>query len=139
MTMPMRLTRRRSEPMDEFDPLYRHLGRMFDRDIALELRSDVHEDDHRYLVDVDLPGVRKEDIDVAVSANSVTVQAQFGDRRREGGKRLQQERLTGECFRSFTFPEELDVAHAGVTFEHGVLTLSLPKADGARARHLRLS
>lgn len=133
--------RRLLEPLDDdFDRMYRRLGRMLDRDIGpFELRSDVREEDGRYVVDVDLPGVRKNDIDVSVSGGSVTVQAEFAKRESDGGKRLQEERLTGECFRSFTFPDDIDAAHATASFEHGVLTLSLPKADGARAKHLRVS
>jgi HSP20 family protein len=126
---------------DDFERVFNRLERRFERDAArFDMRSDVIEDDTRYLVDVDLPGVRKEDIDVAVSGNSVTVQAQFGDRNGgAGGKRLQKERTVGECFRSYTFPSEIDAAKASATFEHGVLTLTLPKADGARPKHLRVS
>lgn len=126
---------------DDFERMFNRMARRFERDVArFDMRSDVTEDDTRYLVDVDLPGVRKEDIDIAVSGNSVTVQAQFGDRDGGGqGKRLQKERTVGECFRSFTFPSEIDVAKASASFEHGVLTLSLPKADGARPKHLRVS
>ncbi|WP_187770812.1 Hsp20/alpha crystallin family protein [Cognatilysobacter lacus] len=126
---------------DDIDRMFAPLSRRFERDIAeLEMRSDVLEDDTRYLVDVDLPGVRKSDIDVAVAGNSVTVQAQFGDRTSDtAGKRLQKERTVGECFRSYTFASEIDAARASATFEHGVLTLTLPKADGARAKHLRVS
>ena len=126
---------------DDFERMFNRMERRFERDVArFDMRSDVTEDDTRYLVDVDLPGVRKEDIDIAVSGNSVTVQAQFGDRDGGGqGKRLQKERTVGECFRSFTFPSEIDVAKASASFEHGVLTLSLPKADGARPKHLRVS
>ena len=126
---------------DDFERMFNRLERRFERDAPhFDMRSDVTEDDTRYLVDVDLPGVRKEDIDVAVSANSVTVQARFGDREGDAArKRLQKERTVGECFRSFTFPQEIDTSKANASFEHGVLTLTLPKADGARPRHLRLS
>ncbi|WP_162301499.1 Hsp20/alpha crystallin family protein [Cognatilysobacter segetis] len=126
---------------DDFERMFNRLERRFERDVArFDMRSDVTEDDTRYVVDVDLPGVRKEDIDVAVSGNSVTVQAQFGDHSGgTGAKRLQKERTVGECFRSFTFPSEIDTAKATATFDHGVLTLSLPKADGARPHHLRVS
>lgn len=133
--------RRLLQPLadDDFERSFHRFGRMLEREVAqLDMRSDVREEDSRYVVDVDLPGVRKEDIDVAVAGNAVTVQAKFAGRE-GGGKRLQQERMSGECFRSFTFPSELDAAHATAAFKHGVLTLSLPKADGARARHLRIN
>ena len=123
---------------DDVERMFNRMEQRFERDIArFDMRTDVTEDETRYLVDVDLPGVRKDDIDVDVSRNAVTVQARFGGRDpTAGGKRLQEERTVGECFRSFTFPSEIDIAKASANFEHGVLTLSLPKADGARPKRL---
>ena len=123
---------------DDVERMFNRMEQRFERDIArFDMRTDVTEDETRYLVDVDLPGVRKDDIDVDVSRNAVTVQARFGGRDPvPGGKRLQEERTVGECFRSFTFPSEIDIAKASASFEHGVLTLSLPKADGARPKRL---
>ncbi|AXK71053.1 Hsp20/alpha crystallin family protein [Lysobacter sp. TY2-98] len=130
------------EPLDDdLDRLYRRLGRLLDRDMgSLGLRSDIREEESRYLVDVDMPGVRKSDIDISISGNAVTVQAEFKNTEdANSSKRLQQERLSGECFRSYTFPAEIDAAHASASFDHGVLSLTLPKATQTKAQHVRVS
>jgi HSP20 family protein len=107
---------------------------------AMEMRLDVAEDDKGYSVSVDMPGVRKEDIDVAVEGSQVTIRAEVKrDKSAHRGKEIHTERYEGEAYRSFTLPQEVDAAAAKAQYDGGVLTLALPKKNGSAARHVSIA
>lgn len=119
----------------------------------IEVRTEVREGANGYTLLADLPGVKKEDIQVTIDANVVTLRA---EQKRElsagnagnagnggnGGEAgatsrvLRSERQYGSVSRSFALPSEVDEANARARFENGVLTLSLPKKAAASARNL---
>ena len=114
-------------------------GRQFED--TMELRLDVNEDDQAYVVNVDMPGVRKEDIDVSVEGKQVTIRAEV-TREHQGkakGKEIHRERFSGEAFRSFSLPLEIDGTHAKAAYDGGVLCLTLPKKAKGAARQLPIN
>ena len=94
-----------------------------------QLRIDVKESGQDFTVHADLPGVPKEDIQVGVEGNVVTIRAEVKqqDSHREGDKVLRTERYKGEVARSFQLPAEIDESAAKARYENGVLVLTLPK------------
>ncbi len=94
-----------------------------------QLRIDVKESGQDFTVHADLPGVPKEDIQVGVEGNVVTIRAEVKqqDSHREGDKVLRTERYQGEMARSFQLPAEIDESAAKARYENGVLALTLPK------------
>lgn len=134
-----------SARMAELDSLVRRLGGAFEGiPASLDMRMDIEEDDRQYTVSIDIPGVRKSDIDVTVTGNAVTVRARtdhaeaaHGNGGR--GKKLYSERVLGEAVRSFTLPVEVDAMHTTASYEHGVLVLTLPKLSGSQSRHIKVS
>lgn len=90
---------------------------------------DVREDDKAYTVHADLPGVKKEDIDVQIEGNMVHISAQSRQEReeKEGEKVIRSERYVGRVSRTFTLTSDVDEATATAKFENGVLELILPK------------
>ena len=108
-------------------------------DRAPQIRLDVTESDGLYLVKADIPGVRKEDIDVRIDGNQVTISAEIKQEKEEGdgGRVLRSERQYGFASRSFALADAVDDAKADARFEDGVLKLSLPKR--AAASHKRLA
>lgn len=98
---------------------------------------DVREDDKAYTVHADLPGVKKEDIDVQVEGNMVSISAESRQVREEkdGEKIIRSERYVGRVARSFTLGVEVDDAAATAKFENGVLELVLPKKKIPEAKH----
>ena len=94
-----------------------------------QLRIDVKESGQDFTVHADLPGVPKEDIQVGVEGNVVTIRAEVKqqDSHREGDKVLRTERYQGEMARSFQLPAEIDESAAKARYENGVLVLTLPK------------
>jgi HSP20 family protein len=103
-------------------------------------RIDVNENDKAYTVHAELPGVTKDDIQVTIEANQVTIAAEVKreNERRDGERALHVERYVGSLFRSFTLPTELDETASEARFENGVLELKLAKKAQAAGRKLTI-
>lgn len=122
---------------DAFRGWFPQEGRQFEA--ALDMRLDVSETDSGYAVDVDLPGVRKDDIDISVEGSQVTIRAEVKrDTSSRHGKAVHSERYSGQAYRSLTLPQEIDAAAAKAKYDDGVLTLTLPKKNGAAAQRLSI-
>jgi len=102
------------------------------------MRMDVTQNESGYVVKAELPGVAKEDIAVSVDAGEVSISAEVKREKetKEGDKVLRTERYYGSVARAFTLPTDVDAARAEAKFDKGVLTLTLPKAEGARSKTL---
>lgn len=112
--------------MKEFDNLEKKLyGRRANR----MMKTDVREKDDDYEVVIDLPGFKKEDIQVELKDGYLTISAAKGFDKDENkkGKLLRQERYAGSMTRSFYVGENIQHDDINATYRHGVLTLTLPK------------
>jgi len=100
-------------------------------------RMDVTEDDSSYRVRLAIPGVKPEDVDLRVEQQVLTVR---GEIRPETGKEnqrtLHQEHTFGTFTRSVALPGAVDTEQASAQFEHGMLTVTLPKHAAARPRRI---
>ena len=107
---------------------------------ALRLKLDVTEKNGAYLVTADLPGVKKEDIQVAIDGAQVTLSAEIRREKEvaEGVRVLHTERSFGKVSRSFALPQELDEAKADAKFRDGVLELTLPKKAAAARKSITI-
>jgi HSP20 family protein len=103
----------------------------------LKMRIDVSERDNGYEVKADIPGVKKEDINVRIDGNVVQIDAEVKrDRqtRGNGDKVLRSERYYGNVSRTFSLAEDVDDTQAQAKYADGVLTLALPKKAVAASR-----
>ena len=107
---------------------------------ATRLKVDVSEKNGAYVVSADLPGVRKEDIQVAIDGAQVTLSAEIKREKQvaEGERVLHTERTFGKLSRSFALPQELDEAKAEAKFRDGVLELTLPKKAAAARKSITI-
>jgi HSP20 family protein len=108
-------------------------------DVA-EIRVEVVETAQHYQVQAELAGVKKEDINVQVDGNRVSINAEV---RREaqaqdGERVLRSERFYGAMARSFVLGSELDEQAVQARFDNGVLTLTLPKKQPPAARRITI-
>lgn len=101
-------------------------------------RMNVIETERSYEIDVDLPGVAKQDVKVSIDGKRVQIEAEFqqANERREGETVVYAERTARRFMRSFTLPHEVDDSTAQARIENGVLHLSLPKKQGNEAHRL---
>lgn len=127
-----------------FDELFNEFGKgfwvkplAFPAGTEMSLKLDVKEDDKAYTVHADIPGAKKEDIQVDIDGNVVSVRAETRQEKeeRKGEKTLYSERSYGMVSRSFSLPLEVDEKGARAEYKDGVLNLTLPKrANGGGKR-----
>ena len=104
------------------------------------VKVDVSESNGAYIVAADLPGVKKDDIQVSIDGAQVTLTAEVKREKetREGERVLHSERAYGKVTRSFTLPQELDESKAEAKFRDGVLELTLPKKTAAARKAITI-
>ena len=106
--------------------------RLYGKNAAREMKTDVHEHEDHYTVDVDLPGFKKDEIRLELENGTLTVHAAKNveqEKTDKAGKIIRQERYTGAMERSFYVGEALTEEDIGAKFENGVLSLNIPKKD----------
>lgn len=109
--------------------------KLYGRHAANVMKTDVHEHDEGYELDIDLPGFKKDDIKLSLENGFLTVNATKNldkDKKNLKGKIIRQERYAGSMQRSFYVGEELTETDVKAKFEDGVLKLSLPKKEAEK-------
>ncbi|MFA9459459.1 Hsp20/alpha crystallin family protein [Thiohalorhabdus sp. Cl-TMA] len=102
-------------------------------------RVDVQDQESEILVRAELPGVKKDDLDVSLSEHTVTIKATSRREEEEGereGEYYRREISTGAFSRTVALPSEVDSDNAKAKFEDGILELTLPKREQAKRRHI---
>jgi HSP20 family protein len=104
------------------------------------MKVDVAESNGAYTVTAELPGVRKEDIQVTIDGTQITLAAEVKREREvsEDERVLHAERVYGKTSRSFALPQEVDEAKAEAKFRDGVLELKLPKKAAAARKQISI-
>jgi HSP20 family protein len=104
------------------------------------MKVEVAEKEGAYIVLAELPGVRKEDIDVTIDGAQVTLAAEVKREREVAGAErvLHTERSYGKASRSFTLPQEIDEARTEAKFRDGVLELTLPKKAATARKQITI-
>lgn len=113
----------------EFRDLDRAERKLYGRHADRVMKADVREHEDHYEVDMDLPGFKKEDISVDLHDGYLTVSASKNVENEEEkkGKLIRQERYTGAMQRSFYVGEQITEEDIKANFQHGVLSLQIPK------------
>lgn len=131
-------------PMAEFERLRRQLASPFDvlqpfGDLAGAFAplADVEELDDEFVVEIELPGVRSEDVDVELAGRELTVSGERKEKERVGILR-RRERTTGQFRHSILLPGDVDDAGVRADLDDGVLTLHLPKPERDRPRRIEI-
>ena len=94
------------------------------------MKTDIRETDHSYELDIDLPGFKKEDIDVSLENGYLTISTSKGidkDEKDNDGKYIRRERYSGSMSRSFYVGEGITHEDIKAKYEDGILKLSMPK------------
>jgi HSP20 family protein len=109
-------------------------------DVLPRMKVDVAEKNGAYLVSAELPGVRKEDIQITIDGAQVTLAAEVKREEEvsQDERVLHTERTYGKVSRSFSLPQELDEGKAEAKFRDGVLELTLPKKAAASRKQIAI-
>ena len=127
-----------------FDELFNEFGKGFwlkpvslPGGEELKMKLDVEEDDKAYKVHAEIPGVKKEDIQVDVNGDQISIRAEVKQEKEEkkGEKTVYSERSYGMASRSFQLPVEIHAQAVKAEYKDGMLNLVLPKkANGGGKR-----
>jgi HSP20 family protein len=136
-------------PFNRLASLQDELNRLFDfslpsRDTGLfsgwSPALDLHDDKDSFVVKVELPGLKKEEIGISLHDGTLTVS---GERKNEfekkEGQTFRSERYFGKFQRSVTLPVMVDAKGVKASYKDGILTVQLPKAEEAKPRQIEVT
>lgn len=146
------MTITRFSPMTDFVSLREAMDRLFEDSFirpttwsglpagTIAVPVDLWETKDAYHLRADLPGLTSEDLDINVTADTVAIAGEMKtqtDVSNDGW--LRQERRVGKFQRAFTLPVQIDPDKVTANFDHGVLDLTLPKADQVKPRTIKVN
>ena len=100
---------------------------------------DVYEDKENVIVRAEVPGLAKKDIDISLHDNTITISGERrNERKTEEGKLSREERFVGRFTRSIALPKQVDAQKVKAAYRDGLLTVTLPKAEEAKPRHIEI-
>jgi HSP20 family protein len=114
--------------------------RMAGRPALVTIKLDIAEDDKSYAVHAEIPGVNKDDIQVTIEGNQVTLGAEVKREKdvRDGQGVLRSERFYGNAYRTVALPSEVDESQSAAKYESGILELKLVKKAQQAGKRLNI-
>jgi HSP20 family protein len=108
-------------------------------DSGRPLALDVYEEDDKLVIKADVPGIKPEDVHVEVTGNVLNLSGEMKDEREEKREGYYiRERGYGSFARSLTLPSGLDTDKVEAAFENGVLSIRIPKTEGAKTKTIKV-
>lgn len=127
----------RFDPFREIEELTQRLDRAYSGSQNVSRFSppvDIHEDEQGLELTLDLPGVSPDALHIEAENNTLTVQAERRYARQEGRTAHRVERAYGTFTRTFSVPAKYDLTKVEADFDHGSLTLRVPRSEAAQKR-----
>jgi HSP20 family protein len=143
MASPKTVARRPGTPLSVWDPfrdidnLFGQLTRWTDSAVWAP-QADVSETDERYLIELDLPGVRREDLAIDLDGDLLAITGEITERERQGVFH-RRTRRTGRFAYRVRLPRDVDADKVEATMADGVLTVVVPKSENAKPRRIAVS
>jgi HSP20 family protein len=101
---------------------------------------DLYETGDEVVIKASLPGVKPQDIDISVTGQHLTLKAHSQEEKEEQGQNwYRRERRAGAFVRQIQLPTDVEADKAQAEFEHGVLRLTLPKAEAVKPKTIKVS
>ena len=110
-------------------------------DSSLVPAIDLHENEDSYSVKAELPGVKKEDIDISVHDGLLTINAESHHQHedKEGRRVIHQERRSGKYVRAIRLGKDVDDSNVKAKYSDGILELELPKLEEVKPKKIEIS
>jgi HSP20 family protein len=101
---------------------------------------DVHEDSDSFYVNAELPGMTKDDIDISLHGDTLTISGERRENKRyEQFENLRSERFLGRFQRTFSLPTQVQADKVKASYVDGILSITLPKAEEAKPKQIAVS
>lgn len=111
-----------------------------DDDQKCALPVEIDEKEKEYCVKAELPGVKKEDLDIDIEKNRLTISAKKEEEHKEDTKAFRKSEFKyGEFSRTVYFPDEIDIEKTKAKLEHGILRIEAPKLNAEKIATKKLS
>lgn len=107
---------------------------------AAQFRVDVSENEKAYTLRAEMPGVKRDDINVTIDGDTVAISAEMKQEKdvKNGDRVLRSERYYGKLYRAFTLGQAVEEAGTHARYADGVLELTLPKKAAAQAKRITI-
>lgn len=133
---------------DEFDNFFddfilRKWPRLLDWNFPLSMergfpKVDIIEHDNEIEVQAALPGIKKEDLNVSINNQTITISASTKEEKTEEGKYFRREITRGEFQRTFSLPAEINSENAKAEFKDGILKVTIPKTETSKRKSIEI-
>src|SRR6266478_3574492 len=100
---------------------------------------DLYQNNDNVIAVVELPGMRKEDIEISLHQGTLTINGERKSESSNGEKAERTERYIGKFRRSITLPARVDANKVSATYRDGILTVTLPKAEEAKPKQIQVN
>ncbi len=140
------------DPFRELRSLQDEMNRLFMTNVPRSLAQedlasggwspsvDIYESENEIVLEAELPGLNREDFEVSIENNVITLKGKREFTKREEGDNYHRvERAYGAFTRSFSLPRSVSAENAVADFKNGVLKVALPKREEAKARKIEVS
>ncbi|MGY1885241.1 Hsp20/alpha crystallin family protein [Blastococcus sp. SYSU DS0753] len=133
----------RWDPFRELDELHDRLARVWDADPLRALdrwvpSADLEETDDAYVVELEVPGLARDDVDVQLDDRVLTVSGEIREKKRTGILH-RRTRKVGKFHYAVSLPAEVDDEHVEASLRDGVLTIRVPKSARTRRRRIEIT
>ena len=136
-------------PMDHLSRLRQEINRYLDTSMESSGSSpmfdgwspavDLFEDKDSITVKAEMPGMKKEDIDISVEGNTLSISGERREEKQSGqGASFRSERYFGKFYRAIDLPTAIDANRVTAKYKDGILTLTLPKTEDAKRRQIEV-
>ena len=140
----------RWEPLSELEQMTQRMRRMLDQTFELGWSSplltegagwspfvDIEEQDDVYELDVELPGVKRDDVNIEVIGNELSITGEIKEKERKGAIR-RRTRRTGRFEYRVRLPDQVDASKIEASLDQGVLTIRVPKSERAQRQKIEI-
>ena len=149
MNLILRNNRELWDPFNRISNIEKELSRLFSGSLGLRREEDwgpffkpdidLHEEEQQFVVRADIPGIRKEDLEIAITGNVVTIKGERkGESEKKGKNFYHAERWSGGFRRMIELPVDVDSTKAHAAVKEGVLELTLPKSENAKPKQIKV-
>jgi HSP20 family protein len=137
-------------PLDQLSTLRQEINRLFENPLAdfngteafntWAPALDLYENKDNLVVTAELPGMKKEDIDISLHEDNLVIAGERKEEKQYGENETQRaERFYGRFQRSIALPKKVDVGAIKASYKDGILTVTLPKSPEAKPRQIEVS
>jgi HSP20 family protein len=144
------MTLMRRDPFSETVPLREAIDRIFEesflrpgewlsRSARSDLALDVYETGDKLVVKAALPGIKPEDVDITIDGSTLAIKGEYkAEEVQKENQYHRRELRSGSFERVITLPDRFQTEKAEASFENGLLTLTIPKAEQAMVKHIKV-